>query len=560
MKNTLKTLFFALAAMVFTVGYTQAQSVQEGLKNLNAERYTKAGEIFKSLVASAPTADNYFQLGRYYLSTPEYKSNIALAEDAFTKGNATEKKGDPINQVGLGMVKLANKDFAGAKMIFDEAIKSTKGKDANVYYRVAEAYTMFPDAQDAAEAIMNIDKALEVRKEDNPQFYVVKGQAYLIKNEGGDAMNALENAARVGSPDMASIYSQMAEVWLRGKNYKEAKEAIDKSIAADQTHAPAYYYLSSFHQTYQRWDEAAKAAEQYLLNSDGDCGAKLRYIKLAFTAKDFDNVLSKLKEIETCNDDPIVHRLSGISKFELGRPREAVADIKYYIQQAKPEDVYGLDYGFIGRSYLAMDDADQEEANDQKAIEAIEKAVAMNDTTFDYYTELGTYFQDKKDYEKAAQFLEKAIANKKNPNGEDWFRLGILQYQIKDWVKADSSFDKVCEAYKETWAPPYVLSGRIKTLRNPEDSLFSYSDRFETYIKILKANNEISAAANQRNVWESYNYLIGKEFTVNKDMDKALALVEEYLSYFPTDEAALQLKGSITGVPYVKPEAPATPE
>lgn len=545
MKKIMKSLLFGISVLLISAANVNAQSVAEGLRHLNAERYIQAGQVFNDLVKADPSTENYFQLGRFLLSTPDAKTNIEKANEAFEKGNALEKKGDINNTIGLGLIKLAEEDFGGAKLIFDELIKKGRNKDADLLYRIAEAYTLLPWANDPAEAVMLIDNVLEIKKEDNPQYYVVKAKAYDIKNEGGDIMNALQNAERLGAKDMASIYSFMAKIWLQGKNYKEAGDAINKSIAADKEHAPAYYYLSSLHQTYQRWEEAAKAAEQYLRFGDGDCGAKLRYIKLAFTAKDFTNVLAKLKEIEACNQDPIVHRLSGISKFELGDNEGAIQDLKKYISLADKEEIFGLDYGFIGRAYLAMTDEEKMPVNDGLAIQNIDKAISLKDTTFPYYDELANYFQTKKDYNKAEDFTKKSITHKKNPNGEDWWKLGYLQYVNAKYASADSTFDKVIAAYKDTWAPPYLMSARSKAQKNVGDTTFAAHESYAKYISLIPEDQK---AANAATLSEAYNYLAVREWLVNKDSVKAMVFIDELLKYDPTYQRAIDLKNAINGI------------
>ncbi|UBM60330.1 hypothetical protein LAG90_06690 [Marinilongibacter aquaticus] len=545
----MKSMLFALAAVIFLPYLGNAQTIEDGLKNLDAERYKKAEEIFTGLVSSNPTTENYFQLGRYYLSTPDAQANIAKAEEAFSKGSDLDKKGDPLNTIGSAWIKIAQKDFAGAKVILEDLFKKGKyEKDAALNIRAAEGYVLFPWANDPGEAILYLDKAFDVKKEDNPQLYVIKAKAHIIQNEGGEAMNALQNALTFGAKDKANIYSLMAKIWLQGKSYKEADSAIQNALAADPEFAPAYYYKSSYLQTYQKWDEAAAAAKQYLQFSDGDCEAKLRYVKLAFTAKAFEDVLSTLKEIESCNEDPIVHRLSGISKYELGRPEEAIKDLKNFVEVAPKEEIFGLDYGFIGRAYMALNDEANMEQNDIQGIEYMEKAVAMEDTTYDYFTYLGGYFQEKKDYENAALFFKKALESKKNPTGQDWFNLGILQYQVKDWENADKSFDKVCAAYTGdyAWAPPYILSARIKTYLHPEDSLYSYTERYQEYLNILGDEGKANPA-NLRDVTDALRYLAGHEWVANYDIPKAVGYLDELLKYDPENQQAKQLKNQILG-------------
>ncbi len=537
--------------MLFTA---KSQTADDAIKHLDAERYSAAAKAIDQILASNPSTEAYFLKGYSLLRgaaetlQPEV---IKQAQEAFEKGNALEKKGDALNSVGLGMVKLASKDFAGAKLIFDEVIKRTKGKDTDILYRIGEAYTLFPGANDPAEAVINLTQALEKSKvKDNPEYYITLSDAYLLKGEGGDAMNALQNAERMGKKQ-ARVYEKMSKIWLQSKNYKEAKEVIDKGVAADPEHAPIYKYLSSFNQTFQKFDESAAAAKKYLEKSDGDCKAKLRYVKLAFIAKDYDNVIKTIEEIKGCSDDPIVLRLAGIIKFEKKESVEAIALLKKYIETAPKEEVYGLDYGFIGRSYLDIPAEGAEKANnDSLGIVYIEKAVSMNDTTRNYYKDLVTKFKADKNYEKAAKYLDKSIKTDKKAAGSDYADLAILYYQLRNWEKADSTFGKVIEAYRDAWPQAYALAAKARIFRYTQDSSMSATypaaPLYEKYLSLL-ATEEARAKAS-KDVVDALLYLAAKEYLITKDSAKASTYLTELLKYDPANASAKDLLDKINGV------------
>jgi tetratricopeptide (TPR) repeat protein len=541
MRKFLKTM--SLATIVTMVVGVQlfAQSIESGLKDLEAERYTAANTTFTQLVSSSPTAENLFYQGYTLLRSPEAnKADIqSAAMVLFEKGNAIEKKGDPLNTVGMGMVKYAQKDFAGAKVMFEEAIKRSRGKDADVINRIGEAHIIFSFVNDPAEAIKYADQAIEVSKtKDNPDYYLTKANAYYIMNEGGDAMNALQNAERL-TKDKAMVLAKMGQIWLQGRNYEDAKKRLDEAVAADPTHAPAYKYLSSFYQIYQKFDKSAEMADLYLQNSDGDCGAKLRYAQLAFIGKAYDKVLKTVDEIKSCNDDPIVYRLSGISQFYKGNYNESIELMETYISKADKEKVYGLDYGFEGRDYLAL-------GNTDKAMEYIEKAYAMKDTTYDYYTEFAEYFKEKRDYDKSADMYQKVIETKgKKADGGDYANVGITYFSSKNYKKADVAFDKVVVLYKDSWPAAYYYSALAKQYKSlPEpDSTFAGAERYERYLSLLDEDNKVASAAQ---VASAYNYLAGKAFNIDNDTQKAMDHVEKALKYDPSNARALDLKNTLT--------------
>lgn len=538
MRNFLRTMSLAFIASVALSVQLFAQSIESGMKDLEAERYAAANKVFSQLVASNPSAENLFYQGYALLRSPEAdKAEVqAAAMTLFEKGNATEKKGDPLNTVGLGMVKYAQKDLAAAKNLFEEAISRSKGKDANVLNRIGEAHIMFPFVNDPAEAIKYADMAISAPKSDpNAEFYLTKANAYYIMNEGGEAMNALQNAERLTN-DKAMVLAKMGQIWLQGRNYEDAKTRLDEAVAADPTHAPAYKYLSSFYQIYQKFEKSAEMAELYLQNSDGDCGAKLRYAQLAFIGKAYDKVLKTIDEIASCNDDPIVHRLAGISQFYKNNYQTSIAKLEEYIGKADKDKIYGLDYGYIGRDYLAL-------GNTEKAMEYISKAYAMKDTTYDYYTDLAEYYKEQKNFDKAAEMYQMVVDTKgKKADGGDYANVGITYFSSKDYVKADAAFDKVVELYKDSWPAAYYYSALAKGYKNKPDSTFAGAERYVKYLSLLSEEEKQASAAQVAGV---YNYLAGKAFNIEKDTQQAMDFVNQALKYDPTNERALYLMESL---------------
>ncbi len=539
---------------------TQAQTLDEAIKHLDAERFEAANKAFSALTTSAPSPSSFFYKGYSLLRTPELNADIIKeATAAFTAGNALDKKGDPQNQIGLGMVKLASKDVAGAKLIFEEVKKATKTKNTDVLNRIAEAYTMFPGATDAGEAIMNVNMALEKSKaKDNPEYYITKADAYMLKNEGGDAMNALQNAERLGKK-MGRIYEKMAKVWLQSRNYREADAAIKKGIAADPSHAPIYKMESSYMQTMQKYAESAAAAKKYLQNSDGDCKAKVRYAKLAFIAKDYNSVKSTIEEVKSCSKDPYVYRMTGIMNFDGGKPTEAISDLQKFIQIAPAEDNKASDYGYIGRSYLSMPgDVAAKKISDSLGILNVEKAIQMGDTTFNYYGDMAANFIKAKDYKNAAKYAEKNVMGKKSPTASDFATVGTYYNYDKNWIKADEYIDKALSTYKDLWADGYALSARVKGYKNSADSTYAAGFKsapiYEKYLSLINPAAKVDPK-NKRNVSEALVYLAGREFQVNKNSVKALEYLDEVVKIDPTNQTVVKQIEAIRGV---KPVTPGT--
>ncbi len=550
MNKILKSLAVAAMAVLTLSFQTMAQTVQDGLKNLEAERYNAAETIFKQLASSAPTAENYFNLGYYYLNLQDDQFDLPKATDAFTKGAATnEKKPDPLNRVGLATVKLFSGDRAGAKADFDLIKKDTKNKNADVLFRIGEAYALNAKINDPAEAVLNIQAALDLQKvKNNPDYYIAMAKAYLIKNDGGAAMTALENAANMGQK-LAVIKTLMGKVWYQGKQYQKAQGFLNEAITADPTYAPAYFLLSNLFTTFGKFKQAAENAKLGLDNSEATSAAKLRYIKLATASKDYEGALNVLNQIFDAEKDPIKYRLKGYIQTEKGECADAVKNITEFLNKAEKERHLASDWGMLGRAYACIKDDANKKLNDSLAIMNMEIAIEKGDSTFDYNGAIVNTYKVAKNWTKVAERYEKMIATSKKPaDAPTYYNLADAYMRARNFVKADTVYSKAIELYKDVWMFPYIQKARAKqyALGSTVDSTFLAAPLYEKYINVstdaMKADTK-----NAKYFSEAYGYLGYKALLVEKNPAKATEYMNFALKYDPTNTKATQVLQSING-------------
>ena len=100
-----------------------------------------------------------------------------------------------LNNVGLAGVALMKKDRSTAKSLIDNAVAQTKSKNQDVLKRAAEMYTLSDQTNDPAEAIRLLTIADEKdKKNEDPEIEMLMGDAYFLKNDGGNAITKYENA------------------------------------------------------------------------------------------------------------------------------------------------------------------------------------------------------------------------------------------------------------------------------------------------------------------------------------------------------------------------------
>ena len=66
----LKSWILGVGLLISNVAFSQ--TVQDGFRFLDRHQPSRAKQVFDGLVASAPTGDNYFNLGLYYLNLRDW--------------------------------------------------------------------------------------------------------------------------------------------------------------------------------------------------------------------------------------------------------------------------------------------------------------------------------------------------------------------------------------------------------------------------------------------------------------------------------------------------------
>ncbi|MGA0559373.1 tetratricopeptide repeat protein [Larkinella sp. VNQ87] len=537
-----------VAAGLFGSLQAVAQDAQSGVKDLEAGRITKAIQTFQGLATSAPSAENYFYLGLAQLKA----GNPDAAKQAFDKGVAADPK-NQLNNVGLAGVALAKKDGATAKSLIDGALKETKNKDINVLLRAGEMYTLFRKPEqglnDPAEALRILTIADERdKKNENADIEMALGDAYTLKNDGGNAVTKYENALAIRPNDAEAKY-KIGNTFLRAKNYQQAQKFYEEAIAADPEFAPTYQDLAEAFFGSRAYKNAAKNMDLYIEKSQTtNVDDLLRSAQFTFLAEDYAKAIEKLDKLKGKSDNPILLRMYGWAYSGSGKVDESIDALTQFIQKA-PEKVIADDYKYLGRAYLQKGTPE----GDSLGVTNLEKAAPL-DSTENLYREIGKTLYGAKKYDQAIGAWQKAIAvDTAKATTNDYFQLGMSNYlqasrigrdstlmmggdtaairQAKEkyYASADSAFLKVNQITPE-WSPGYYFRASANYFSDTKGAM-STGEPVPLYEKYLEvADKEIAAdaakkEANKRYMMTAYKFL--SSYYANKnDATKS----REYLS------------------------------
>ncbi len=543
--NLTKKIVVGTALSVFSYN-ASAQTLQEGITAIDSHKYAKAKQIFTDMIASSPNAENYFYLGNTYLT--QFEPNFTLAADSFNKGIAADKK-DYLNKIGLASIKLGKGDKSGISDI-QKIVEDSKGKDSEVLYRAGEALTLFDKNSNPDLAVDYINRAIEKAPKTGvpAYYYYTLGDAYRLKitnspQVAGAAMSAYDKALPVAR-NKASVYTRIATLWMAAQQWQNAKENIDKAIAADQSYAPAYKARAGYDIRYLQNAEATKDLLNYAKYADDDPYTQLEISKLFFTNDDYANAKSTLDKIFDKVEDPIKYKLRAYIEYGDGDFANAKQNMNTFISTVDASRVQPADQGLLGLidAGLAKDETDaaKKEALLNESREKIALAKNAKDETMKWDEELAKIAGGGGATQAAAdagptspeiESLKKKIAA--NPQDTDaLFNLATAYQNVENWNGAILSWQKMINLLPD-WAPAYYSQGyAYQRAENNEMAKAAY----EKYIsKVTPAELD----ANKESL--SYAYFAIAYLEKDSNLNKAKEYVAKSVQLNPAYQDAVNL-------------------
>jgi tetratricopeptide (TPR) repeat protein len=439
MKKSAIVLFFSA---LFTIS-AFAQSVQEGVNHLNAERYTSAKAAFEKMVAANPNnLEAVYWLGQTYIA----QDNVAGARQVYEKALTTNGNA-PLVLVGMGHVELLEGKTNEARQRFETAISLSRGKkgsDPNVLNAIGRANVDAPKG-DVAYAIEKLNQAATLAP-NNGDIFINLGNAYRKARDGGQAITAYRKAI----PTLPALaYYRMARVYETQRNWDIVNENLDYAIKADPKFAPAYlrhYVYNMFHK--QDYAAAEQWAQKYVANADPSIQNDVFRAQALFQQKNFDqaiqvgqNILNQSKEPASAN----LYRLMAYSYMEKGDTATARQYVDQLFAKAKKEEFVPKDYTLKAAIYSK---------ESPEEVVQIYLDAASEDTTLRNKLMI---LQEAVDWaQKAGKKIPEADLKlaiyqlNPNPNPASLFQIGLPYYQGGAFRRADSAFQAYSKAFPDS--------------------------------------------------------------------------------------------------------------
>lgn len=542
--NIIQKIALGTMSVMLVASATQAQSLEDARKAVNAEQFQKAKSLFGNLVKVQPTPENYFYYGDLYL-----KLNMPdSAKAVFEKGIAADEKGKyTLNQIGLGTVNLFNKNTAAAEANFAKAMDDMRKKDFLEYIYIGKAYTYEP-SRDLTKAFEWFEKAKEYGEKE-AELHIAMGNAYKAQNKNSEAVAEYQRAMNL-QDNLLGVEVNIGEIWTQAFNFDLAESTLKGVVSKDPNYGPAYRALA---ENYYRWTSAVPARRSELLTkakenyskyldlTDRSTESRYRYLIFLLNAGDYAGLEKAATEFISSpgykNDYILARRFRGYAAIENSNTAAGIEALNKFIAEIDKSRVIADDYIYLGKAYQA-------DKQDSLAILNYEKGFQLDTTNSEVLGIIAkTYFTSRK-YDKAAEYYGK-LSQLPKASFVDWFYLGYSNYfhyanlvnkpnadpvEIKKTLlAADSAFTYVAE--KANNADAYLYLARVEYYLDPVTENDKVKAAFDKFVEITTAKETLTDAQ-KRNLSEAYSslgaYYIKTDKVKSKDyFEKALALTPD---------------------------------
>jgi len=437
MKKTLITVF-----TVFMFANLNAQSIQEGVNHLYADRFKNAEQTFQKLLAANPNnADATYWLGQTYLD----KDDNDAARQLYDKALAANGN-NPLFMVGKGHVALLDKKIDEARQLFEQAItvsRTKKGDDPVILNAIGRANV---DAKEGnlTYAVEKLEMALQ-RDPKNADIALNLGNAYRKKDPGQGGGKAYENykLATQLNPNFAYPYVRIAKLFETQKQWDLFLENLNKAVQVDPSFSLAYYELFYYYFYKTQYEEATNYFNKYVGSRAGEDQVEHDYLQsqLCWAKKDYDCAIAKAEGVKAAMGakvKPRAYRQLAYSYLGKGDFANAKANIDAFFARER-EGFLPTDYQ-LKADILSGSGAPCEEV--YKVFMDGINADSVLQSKLDNMNKAADFFKSKNCKLQEADMRMAWFNARGNANPTYLVNFGILYVQADALLKADSVFTK----------------------------------------------------------------------------------------------------------------------
>jgi Flp pilus assembly protein TadD len=551
--------FFLLSSFIFLVNTLFAQSIDDGKKFLDYERYTSAQNVFSKLVAANPNdIEAVYWLGQTYIKNgdnPDTAAAKALYQKALQANPNT-----PLLMVGMGEVALIEGQKEDARNKFEAAMSIPKKKDLPEIQEAVGRANIDTKSGDPVYAISILNQAADKDKK-NPEVQILLGDAYRKMIDGANATTSYNNALTI-DPKNARANFMIGRIYETQGYGQEPiyMKYYNAAMASDPNFAPVYYWLYNYY--YERdVNKSREYLNKYIAVADPDSKNCYAEASLLYVSKLYQQAIAKSDECISTGGTKVYPNVYGLKAYSYDKLGDSINAKKYFDEffaKVNPDKIGPNDYATYGKVLLkipAKDSMDKAH-NDSLAEVNIDKAIALDTVPankLDYIKSTAESLIASKNYADAGKWYAKILKLKPDYGKVDLYYAGYNDYRGGDYPAADSIFGLYTQKYPEDifgWymkahADEGIDSTGINGLAKPSyEKVIAIADTSADKDKV-KAN-EITG----------YRYMVAYYYNVKHNKDSAIYFNSKILELDPNDTQAQTNDKALRALPS-QPSQPA---
>ena len=530
-----------LASLLLMGNLLFAQSIDEGKKFLNYERFESAQKVFQQILKSDPNNEQaIYWMGQTYLQNSE-NIDTAAAKTLYQKALQANPNA-PLLMVGVGEIELMEGKTNEAKNHFEAAINVTKKKNRDETLLAVGRANIDAKAGDAVYAVEKLKEAAD-RNSKSAEIQIALGDAYRKLIDGANATIAYQNALAI-EPNNARASFMIGRIYETqgyGQEPIYMRYYMD-AMRQDDKFAPVYYWLYSYY--YQRdVNKAREYLNKYVAVADQDSKNCYAEASLLYVSKLYDEAISKADAcITTAGTEKPFPNLYGLKAYAYDKKGDSANAKKYFEEffaKVNPDKIGPGDYATYAKVLLRFP------GNEALATSYVEKALALDsvpEKRIGYVKDIAKNYFDQKDYANAGKWYGKVLDVDTAYGKVDLYYAGYSDYLGGNYKSADSVFNLYQQKYPEdTYG--WFLGAHAKEGMDSTGELGLAKPDYEKIIQIADTAKDLSKIKDH--LITAYRYMVAYHYNVQHNKDSAIIFNNKILEIAPTDATALKTKEAL---------------
>ncbi len=514
----MKKTLVIFVALLWSVN-VWSQTINDGIKMYNYERYQSAEKILAPLAAGNPMANYYLGL-------------CQLADGKLSDAKASFGKfpEDVANMSGMARAAYAENNATQAMQILQTVVSKAKKKDWEPFKYAADAINYSDNAS------ANIQQAIDwyktaLQKTDDADVHIALGDAYQkMQGGGGEAMNNYEHVSDK-DPKNSLVFYRIGALWYAAHAYPDALTNYNKAKDADPSNPLPYRDLAYVYERVAKYEEALSNDKKYLDLSDNSCEDKIHNAEILYLAKHYPEAIAAANEIiAKCPVSPAIYGILGFSQQKSNDTVNALKNAGRYIQTQAPKKITTDDY--LNYAWILLMNKQTDSANFY--FNRTLQSDSAKDKS-DIYRQIAEGFKTNKDYPKSAMWYSRMISENPATGAADYAWATIMYYYAKDYPNAAKTAEQWEAKYPDPPSGTY-WRGRVAAAVDNEAKEGSAIPFFDKWLGIVGPNHD-----KKNDLKTAYDYELLYYF--NKENKEKIKEFEDKISAIdPNDDLLKQIQ------------------